>query len=90
MLIGLVVLPIVAFQSVGSIDEVSIGLSDIDPNLLSLFGDTSDPWIAVATILGFAMIGLGFLGSPQIYVRFMSMKSPAEIDKENGLLLHLL
>jgi sodium/proline symporter len=81
MLLGLVVLPIVAFQSVGSIDEVSIGLSNIDPNLLSLFGDTSDPWIAVATILGFAMIGLGFLGSPQIYVRFMSMKSPDEIDK---------
>jgi Na+/proline symporter len=27
------------------------------------------------------MIGLGFLGSPQVYVRFMSIKSENEIDK---------
>ena len=27
------------------------------------------------------MIGLGFLGSPQVYVRFMSIKNEAEIDK---------
>jgi Na+/proline symporter len=35
----------------------------------------------VATMLGFAMIGLGFLGSPQVYVRFMSIKDEREIDK---------
>jgi sodium/proline symporter len=33
------------------------------------------------TILGFSMIGLGFLGSPQVYVRFMSIKNEKEIDK---------
>jgi Na+/proline symporter len=33
------------------------------------------------TILGFSMIGLGFLGSPQVYVRFMSISSENEIDK---------
>ena len=38
-------------------------------------------WMNVATMLGFAMIGLGFLGSPQVYVRFMSIKNEMEIDK---------
>jgi sodium/proline symporter len=33
------------------------------------------------TILGFSMIGLGFLGSPQVYVRFMSIKDENEITK---------
>ncbi len=32
-------------------------------------------------MLGFAMIGLGFLGSPQVYVRFMSISDEKEIDK---------
>jgi sodium/proline symporter len=33
------------------------------------------------TILGLSMIGLGFLGAPQVYVRFMSIKEEKEIDK---------
>jgi Na+/proline symporter len=35
----------------------------------------------IATMLGFALIGLGFLGSPQVYVRFMSIRDESEIDK---------
>ena len=34
----------------------------------------------VATILGFAMIGLGFLGSPQVFVRFMSISDVKQIN----------
>jgi Na+/proline symporter len=34
-----------------------------------------------ASMLGFAFIGLGFLGSPQVYVRFISVKDTKEIDK---------
>ncbi len=33
------------------------------------------------------MIGLGFLGSPQVYVRFMSIKSETEIDKGKWIAL---
>jgi sodium/proline symporter len=44
-------------------------------------GRSEDPWMNLFTILGFSMIGLGFLGSPQVYVRFMSIKSEHEIDK---------
>jgi Na+/proline symporter len=34
-----------------------------------------------STMIGFSMIGLGFLGSPHVYVRFMSIKHEKEIDK---------
>ena len=44
-------------------------------------GRSDDGWMNLFTILGFSMIGLGFLGSPQVYVRFMSIKSEKEIDK---------
>lgn len=44
-------------------------------------GRSDDGWMNLFTILGFSMIGLGFLGSPQVYVRFMSIKSELEIDK---------
>ena len=35
----------------------------------------------IATILGYVLIGLGFMGSPQIFVRFMSIKDENEINK---------
>jgi sodium/proline symporter len=44
-------------------------------------GRSSDGWMNLFTILGFSMIGLGFLGSPQVYVRFMSIKDKNEINK---------
>ena len=53
----------------------------IDPALTNIWGKSDDVWINIFTILGFSMIGLGFLGSPQVYVRFMSIKNEAEIDK---------
>ncbi len=36
-------------------------------------------WSSCFTILGFLAIGLGFLGSPQIFVRFLSLRSEQEI-----------
>ena len=35
----------------------------------------------LATIGGYVLIGLGFMGSPQIFVRFMSIKNENEINK---------
>lgn len=81
MFLGLVCLPIVAWYAIDNGADIIGGLTQIDPNLTSIWGDTSVPMMAVFTILGFAMIGLGFLGSPQIYVRFIAVKNEAEIDK---------
>lgn len=81
MFFGLVLLPIVVWFSMDHGQGVVEGLNAIDPALTDIWGGKSDVWMNLFTILGFSMIGLGFLGSPQVYVRFMSIKNEAEIDK---------
>lgn len=81
MFLGLVALPIVAWLSMDIGDGIVPELHKIDPSLTSIWGGQSDLGLNIATILGFAAIGLGFLGSPQVYVRFMSIKNEAEITK---------
>ena len=79
MFLGLMLLPLVGWFAVESGGEFVQGLRDLDPNLLNVWGTSDDPWLNVATLLGFAMIGLGFLGSPQIYVRFIAVRNEGEI-----------
>ena len=81
MFFGLVLLPIVVWFSMDHGAGISEGLNAIDPTLTQVMGRSHDPWMNLFTILGFSMIGLGFLGSPQVYVRFMSIKDEKEIDK---------
>jgi sodium/proline symporter len=79
MFLGLVVLPIAGlFYMDGA--NLWQGLREIDPRLMNLWGGDPDPWMNAATIFGFAMIGLGFLGAPHIYVRFIAVKDTREID----------
>ncbi len=80
MFFGLVLLPIVVFYNLDSNLDILSTLNSIDPKLTNIWGGEGF-WINLATILGFSMIGLGFLGSPQVYVRFMSIKDESEIDK---------
>ena len=81
MFFGLVLLPIVVWFSMDHGAGISADLNAIDPTLTNIMGRSSDGWMNLFTILGFSMIGLGFLGSPQVYVRFMSIKDKKEIDK---------
>jgi sodium/proline symporter len=81
MFFGLVLLPIVVWFSMEHGTGITEGLNAIDPTLTQIMGRSNDGWMNLVTILGFSMIGLGFLGSPQVYVRFMSIKSENEIDK---------
>lgn len=81
MFFGLVLLPVVIWFSMDGPTNILDGLAQIDPRLIQPWGTSDDSLMNLATMLGFAMIGLGFLGSPQVYVRFMSIKSESEIDK---------
>lgn len=81
MFFGLVLLPIVVWFSMDHGQSVISGLQAIDPALTDIWGGNEDGWLNLFTILGFSMIGLGFLGSPQVYVRFMSIKNEKEINK---------
>lgn len=80
MLTGLVLLPIVAWALISG-EPLFEGIRNIDPGLMNIWGSGGFTTLNVFTIFGFLMIGLGFLGSPQIFVRFMSIKSEAEINK---------
>ncbi len=81
MLIGLVFLPIVAYFSISSEVSISHELTKLDPFFLNIWGNGGFSSINLFTILGFMFIGLGFMGSPQLFIRFMSIKSTSEIKK---------
>ncbi len=82
MLAGLVLLPITTLFFLGDGPGIIAGLTAIDPALTSIWGNTDGgSLLSFCGILGFLMIGLGFLGSPQIFVRFISIKDEEEIVK---------
>ncbi len=81
MLIGLVVLPVVGLITIGGFGTAASSLHVIDPTLSSFSG--GEPWglIPIVQTLALVFIGLGFLGSPQIFVRFIALKSEREIPR---------
>jgi len=86
MVIGLVALPLVALSFIGGLPEATAALQAIDPHLLSWHGPGKDgpssgAWdtSAIVSIFGMAAIGIGFLGSPQVFVRYISMKNEKQI-----------
>ena len=81
MFLGLVALPIVGLLVAGGFEPVFTGLEAQDPNLVNPMGTDSVDVVAIASILSLALIGLGFLGSPQVFVRFLSLRDEEEIGK---------
>ncbi len=81
MFVGLVGLPIVGIAVAGGIEPILTGLSEQDPGLLSPWGPGGWGPMTIFSVLAFASIGLGFLGSPQIFVRFLALRSEDEIGK---------
>lgn len=79
MVVGLVALPMFAVAAAGGLEQPIAALRLQDPQLLSLWGPDGESWTSVLTILSFLAIGLGFMGSPQIFVRFLSLRSTDEI-----------
>ncbi|HIA11157.1 MAG TPA: sodium/proline symporter [Flavobacteriales bacterium] len=81
MLFGLVGLPIVAWYSVNNSTEITDGLMKISPDLLSIWGSGGFSLHNIFGILGLMLIGIGFLGSPQLFVRFIAVRNTEEIEK---------
>ncbi|HIA80311.1 MAG TPA: sodium/proline symporter [Candidatus Marinimicrobia bacterium] len=81
MFVGLLVLPIVAYFSLSSDASIINGLYALDPALLNIWGPGGFTWLNFATVAGLVSIGIGFMGSPQVYVRFIAIKSEDEVEK---------
>lgn len=79
MFAGLVALPVVGLLHLGGWTALADGLRAVDPGLLSWSGPAGPSWHAVFEIVGLVCIGIGFLGSPQIFVRFLALRSPKEV-----------
>ena len=79
MVLGLVALPVFGLIAIGGLEPAVEQIRAQDPGLMSLWGPAGASWSSFFTILGFLAIGLGFLGSPQIFVRFLSLRSEKEI-----------
>jgi sodium/proline symporter len=81
MFIGLIILPIAGLVAAGGIAPVSAGLQAIDPSLLAWSGSGGWTLLNAVGVVGLVLIGFGFLGSPQIFVRFIALRSETEIGK---------
>ncbi|MBT8447632.1 MAG: sodium/proline symporter [Gammaproteobacteria bacterium] len=81
MLAGLVILPIAAWAAAPGLGSILAGLNAADPALLSIWGAPGFSVAGVLIAISYVAIGLGFLGSPQIFVRFIAIRDQAEIDK---------
>ena len=81
MFLGLVILPPVILFSLGETGSVIKGLNEIDPGLMNIWGAGGFSLMNLATVLGLVSIGIGFMGSPQVYVRFIAIRDNIEIEK---------
>ncbi|HHO50898.1 MAG TPA: sodium/proline symporter, partial [Deltaproteobacteria bacterium] len=81
MFVGLVGLPIVALVRLGGPGPLVAALGRIDAGLLSPLGPQGLSAASVLGIGGLVLIGLGFLGSPQIFVRFLALRGVEEIPQ---------
>ncbi len=79
MFASLLLLPIVGIWQAGGWRELMGGIAAIDPALLTPMGSYGLSVAGVASAIGFAGIGLAFLGAPQLLTRFMSARDRVQI-----------
>ncbi len=79
MFFSLLILPIVGIRAVGGWGELMSGIREVDVSLLQPMGDLGLSVGGLISALGFAGIGLAFLGAPQLLTRFMSARDGDQI-----------
>ncbi len=81
MVTGLVLLPLVGILEAGGITNIFNTLAAEFPGHLTMTGGQGWTTLALFQTLGFLAIGIGFLGSPQVFVRFISIRDEDQINK---------
>ena len=88
MLGGLVMVPVVGIAAAGGWSALMADLAAQDPALLRPMGSFGMSAAGIASAVGFAAVGLAFLGSPQLLVRFISARDQKQIT--DGSLIAVL
>ena len=81
MVAGLVALPIVGIAAAGGVGPLTEALRVGYPDHLSFTAGQGYGLVSVVSIVALVGIGLGFMGSPQVFVRFLALRSEREIGK---------
>ncbi len=81
MLICLMLLPVVAFLSISNSGAIYTGLHALDPGLVNIWGTGGFTLLNISVVIGMMLIGLGFLGSPQVFARLIAIKSEQKINR---------
>jgi sodium/proline symporter len=81
MLVCLVMLPLVAFLTLSNSGDIYQGLQTIEPGLVNIWGSGGFTFMNLMLVLGMMLIGLGFMGSPQVFARFIAIKSEKQIER---------
>lgn len=80
MLVTLLVVPVIVLSLMGGTGETKAILDSLGTNFLNPFYDNGKPLTFVGIVSQLAW-ALGYFGMPHILVRFMSIKSEAEVKK---------
>jgi len=81
MLACLIFLPTVAMLTISHADSIYDGLATIDPGLVAIWGTGGPTLLNIAAVIGMALIGLGFLGSPQVFARLIAIRDDQQISR---------
>ena len=81
MLACLILLPTVAMLTISHADSIYDGLATIDPGLVAIWGTGGPTLLNIAAVIGMALIGLGFLGSPQVFARLIAIRDDQQISR---------
>lgn len=84
MLVTLLVVPVIVLCLMGGTSETKAALDSLSTNFLNPFYDNGKPLTFIGVISQLAW-ALGYFGMPHILVRFMSIKSEAEVRKSRKI-----
>jgi len=80
MLLALIILPIVAINDLGGLENTTTILHDINPDYASL--SKGFTWLGFISLFAW---GLGYFGQPHILSRFMAIRSTEDIPKSRNI-----
>ena len=80
MLVSLVVVPVVAFYNMGSVDGIMQQLQLNNINYFGLFAG-----VKICGIISLVGWGLGYFGQPHILIRFMAIRSHTELPRAKNI-----
>ena len=81
MFLALVALPVVGVFAAGGVEPIVEALRTDYPDHLSPTAGEGWNLLSCFGILGLVAIGIGFMGSPQVFVRFIALRDEREIGR---------